>query len=147
MPLNTQPGSTNPLTCPVASSYYMWENKYTSAQYYVNPQGTPVSKGCTWSANGTDVGNFAPLYFGVGTDTSDKTWLSITSTQQQNPANYQNLDYSIALQGEFGGTAACFMTVKGGIAYYCSAGTPSSFSKSSCATFIKCTVSCILIIP
>ncbi|MCJ1390532.1 hypothetical protein MMC18_003392 [Xylographa bjoerkii] len=139
VPLDTQGGSTNPLTCPEANSYYLHEGSFTSAQYYVNPSGTLISDACQWSTNGTDVGNFAPSYVGVGTDENGQTWLSITSTQQQNPANYQPLDFSIELQGEFGGTNACHMTVKDGTAYYCSTGTPSSFDPTSCKTYIKCT--------
>jgi hypothetical protein len=38
--LNVEPGTTDALTCPDASTYYIWENAYTSAQYYVNPAGT-----------------------------------------------------------------------------------------------------------
>ncbi|MCJ1403236.1 hypothetical protein MMC11_006459 [Xylographa trunciseda] len=138
VPLNTQGGSTNPLTCPEAKNYYLHEGSFTSAQYYVNPSGTVVSDACQWSTNGTDVGNFAPSYVGVGTDQNGGTWLSITSTQQQNPANYQPLDFSIQLQGDFGGSE-CHMTVKDGTAYYCPNGTPSSFDPTSCKTYIKCT--------
>ena len=140
MPLDTQGGSTNPLTCPEANNYYLHEGSFTSAQYYVNPSGTLISDACQWSTNGTDVGNFAPSYVGAGTDENGKTWLSITSTQQQNPANYQPLDFSIELQGDFGGTNACHMTVKDGIAYYCSSGTPGSFDPSTCKIYIKCDV-------
>ncbi|MCJ1414090.1 hypothetical protein MMC32_000415 [Xylographa parallela] len=139
VPLDTQGGSTNPLTCPEAKNYYLHEGSFTSAQYYVNPSGTLISEACQWSTNGTDVGNFAPSYIGVGTDENGKTWLSITSTQQQDPANYQPLDFSIELQGDFGGSNACHMTVKDGTAHYCSTGSPGNFDPSSCKTYIKCT--------
>ncbi|MCJ1321874.1 hypothetical protein MMC15_007219 [Xylographa vitiligo] len=139
VPLDTQGGSKNPLTCPEANNYYLHEGSFTSAQYYVNPSGTLISEACQWSTNGTDVGNFAPSYVGVGTDENGETWLSITSTQQQNPANYQPLDFSIELQGDFGGSNACHMTVKDGTAYYCPVGSPGNFDPASCKTYIKCT--------
>jgi hypothetical protein len=141
VPLNTDPGTVNPLTCPDEKTYYQHLGMPTSAQYYINPAGTPVDQACQWSTNGTDVGNFAPSYLGAGTDSSGNTWLAITSTQQQNPANYQNLDYTIELQGNFGGSNACFVVVQGGTAYYCSSGSPSNFSPSDCETFVKCDVS------
>ncbi|MCJ1281270.1 hypothetical protein MMC26_000588 [Xylographa opegraphella] len=139
IPLDAQGGSKNPLTCPEANNYYRHEGSFTSAQYYVNPSGTLISVACQWSTNSTDFGNFAPSYVGVGTDENGETWLSITSTQQQNPANYQPLDFSIELQGDFGGPNACHMTVKDGTAHYCSAGSPSDFDPANCKTYIKCT--------
>ena len=138
--MNTQPGATSPLTCPDESTYYQHEGSPTSAQYYINPKGVAVDEACQWSTNGTNVGNFAPSYLGAGTDAQGNSWLAITSTQQQNPANYQNLDFTIELKGDFGGDTACFHVVKNGIAYYCKKGTPSSFNPSDCEVYKKCTV-------
>ena len=140
MPLDTQAGTTSPLTCPEASSYYKWNGAFTSAQYYVNNMTGPVEQACQWSTNGSDVGNFAPVNFGVGTDQNGDTWLSILSTQQQNPANYGSLNFNAQLKGNFGGSNTCFVTVQDGTAYFCSQGSPNNFDKSNCETYKKCEV-------
>ena len=101
----------------------------------------PVEQACQWQTNGSDIGNFAPVNFGVGTDENGDTWLSILSTQQQNPANYGSLNFNAQLKGDFGGDSTCFVTVQDGTAYYCSQGSPSSFDKSNCETYRKCEVS------
>lgn len=103
VPLNTQPDSTNNLTCPDARSYYMHEGAFTSAQYYINNQGVVVSSACTWSTDGSDVGNWAPSYLGVGQDGSGKTWLSIASTAQNNPSSYKALNYTVEITGDTSG--------------------------------------------
>ena len=100
VPLNTMPGSTNDLTCPDSATYYVHRDGATTAQYYVNNQGVIEEEACTWGTDGSNKGNWAPTYFGVGTDTSGKTWLSIASTIQNNPQNYQDLNYNVAIVGE-----------------------------------------------
>ena len=81
------------------------------------------------------MGNWAPIVFGVGTDTSGETWLSIMTTQQNNPSSYQALDYTVELQGDFGG-AACFLVQDAsGTPWYCTAGTPDSYDTSNCQTY------------
>ncbi|KAL8685208.1 MAG: hypothetical protein Q9218_007905, partial [Villophora microphyllina] len=100
VPLDTQPGSVNPLTCPDASTYFKHDNSPTSAEYYVNNRGVPVHEACTWNADGSGKGNWAPTYFGVGQDPYGKTWLSISSTKQNNPKSYSPLDYVAEIVGD-----------------------------------------------
>lgn len=55
---------------------------------------------CTWGKDGTNRGNWAPSYLGVGQDLYGKTWLSISSTAQNNPTNYKPLDYVVEIVGD-----------------------------------------------
>ena len=103
MPLNTEPDSTNPLTCPDASTYYSHDGDPTSAQYYINNQGVAVQSACTWGTDGSDMGNWAPSYLGVGQDISGKTWLSISSTAQNEPSSYTPLNYTVSIEGDTSG--------------------------------------------
>ena len=99
IPLNTEPESMNNLTCPDASSYYKHEGDPTTAQYYINNQGVALTDACTWGSDGTDMGNWAPTYLGVGQDPYGKTWLAIASTAQNDPTNYRALNYTIEIVG------------------------------------------------
>ncbi|KAL8733870.1 MAG: hypothetical protein Q9166_001858 [cf. Caloplaca sp. 2 TL-2023] len=100
VPLNTQPGSLNPLTCPDSNKYFKHDGDPTSAQYYVNNRGVPVHEACSWNTDGSGKGNWAPTYFGVGQDPYGKTWLSISSTKQNNPKSYSPLDYVAEIVGD-----------------------------------------------
>lgn len=100
VPLNTQPGSENPLTCPDSSTYFKHDGNPTTAQYYVNNRGVPVHEACSWNADGSGKGNWAPTYFGVGQDMNGKTWLSVSSTKQNNPKSYSPLDYVAEIVGD-----------------------------------------------
>ncbi|KAI4190018.1 MAG: hypothetical protein LQ346_004994 [Caloplaca aetnensis] len=100
VPLNTQPGSENPLTCPDSTTYFKHDGSPTTAQYYVNNRGVPVHEACSWNTDGSGKGNWAPTYFGVGQDTYGKTWLSISSTKQNNPKSYSPLDYVAEIVGD-----------------------------------------------
>lgn len=99
MPLNTQPGTTSPLTCPDASTYFKHDGSSTTAQYYINNQGVPPQKACIWGSDGTNMGNWAPSFLGVGQDISGKTFLAIASTAQNNPSNYKPLNYTVEIVG------------------------------------------------
>lgn len=103
MPLNTEPKSTSPLTCPDASTYYTHQGDPTTAQYYVNNQGIALEDACIWGTDGTDKGNWAPSYFGVGQDIYGKTWCSIASTAQNDPSNYHPLNYTVRITGNTSG--------------------------------------------
>ncbi|KAK3178813.1 hypothetical protein OEA41_000950 [Lepraria neglecta] len=103
VPLNTEPESTSPLTCPDASTYFTWEGDSTTAQYYVNNQGVPLQDACIWGTDGSDMGNWAPSYFGVGQDVNGKTWLSIASTAQNDPSSYMPLNYTVKITGNTSG--------------------------------------------
>ncbi|KAL8942861.1 MAG: hypothetical protein Q9216_001404 [Gyalolechia sp. 2 TL-2023] len=100
VPLNTQPGSESPLTCPDSSTYFKHNGDPTTAQYYVNNRGVPVHEACQWNTDGSGKGNWAPTYFGVGQDMNGKTWLSIASTKQNNPKSYSPLDYVAEIVGD-----------------------------------------------
>ena len=132
MPLNTQPGQNHPLTCPESKNYYQWLDKPTTAQYYVNMKGISVDQACQWSTDGSYKGNWAPINFGVGQDVYGKTWLSITSTKQNNPVSWKDLDYNVEIKGELGGP--CFYVYKNGKGYYCSKGSLSNYDLGSCQT-------------
>lgn len=96
IPVDAQPGSTNPLTCPDSSTYYHWQGGSTSAQYYVNPAGVSVKDGCTWGSNANPWGNFAPLNLGVGYS-GGNAWLSIF---QNAPTTNAKLDFTVEIQGD-----------------------------------------------
>lgn len=97
VPLDTQPGSTNPLTCPDASKYYKWQGGQTSAQYYVNNQGVSVEDACQWSKPGSNQGNYAPVNLGVGYS-NGAAWLAIMANKPTNPD--AKLDFTISIQGD-----------------------------------------------
>ncbi|KAF4635180.1 hypothetical protein G7Y89_g2918 [Cudoniella acicularis] len=101
IPLNTEPGQTYEVTCPIASEYYIWEGKSTSAQYYINPSGASVEDACQWGSAGTNLGNWAPVNMGVGT-TSAGTFISLFPNSPTNPDG--TLDFNIAITGGVSGT-------------------------------------------
>ncbi|KAK9478198.1 hypothetical protein V1514DRAFT_331899 [Lipomyces japonicus] len=68
IPTYVEGGATEPLTVVNEETYYQWEGKLTSAQYYVNNAGVSVADGCLWGSEGSGVGNFAPINFGAGYD-------------------------------------------------------------------------------
>lgn len=103
VPLNTQPESTSPLTCPDANNYFRWKGLPTTAQYYINNQGIALHDACMWGTDGSNMGNWAPTFLGVGQDVYGKTWLSISSTAQNNPISYSPLNYTVTIQGDTSG--------------------------------------------
>lgn len=100
VPVELQPGSTQELTVPDAGSYYVWQGKSTSAQYYLNPIGVSAAQGCQWGTPGTPVGNFAPINFGIGAK-DGVTWLSIFQNSPTTNAQYQG---TVELTGNLSGT-------------------------------------------
>jgi len=100
VPVEIQPGSTEPLTCPDASSYYTWEGLSTSAQYYLNPPGYGSSDACQWGSPGSDIGNYAPINFGVGAK-SGTIWLSI---QANTPTTNVPYPGTVEIQGNLAGS-------------------------------------------
>lgn len=103
IPLDTKPDSTVPLTCPDANKYYKHNGDPTSAQYYINNQGVAVEDACIWGEEGSGKGNWAPSYLGVGKDLYGKTWLSISSTAQNNPSHYEPLNFTVEITGDTSG--------------------------------------------
>jgi len=95
----TAGGSNVPLTNPDSATYYKtWQGEYTTAQYYINPQGAKVEDACVWGSSGTDLGNWAPVNLGVGKAIGGLTYLSLF---QNSPTNDQGvLDYTIEITGD-----------------------------------------------
>lgn len=85
-------GQTSPLTVVDESTYYQWQGKPTSAQYYVNKAGVDWTQGCTWGSAGTDYGNWAPLNFGAGY-VNGIAYLSLIP----NPNNKDDLGYKVKI--------------------------------------------------
>ncbi|RMZ80020.1 hypothetical protein DV738_g3030, partial [Chaetothyriales sp. CBS 135597] len=96
IPVELQSGDTQPLAVPDASSYYFWQGKSTSAQYYLNPPGYSAEEACQWGSAGTPIGNFAPTNFGVGYS-AGKTWLSIFPNAPTTDVEYPG---TIEIQGD-----------------------------------------------
>ncbi|PWY90754.1 SUN domain protein [Aspergillus heteromorphus CBS 117.55] len=96
IPLGLEADSdSQPLTCPDGDTYYKWEGKTTSAQYYVNPKGVSTETGCQWGNGSEAVGNWAPINLGVGAD--DGVWLSIF---QNSPTTTEKLDFNVKIEGD-----------------------------------------------
>ncbi|KAF1821197.1 glycoside hydrolase family 132 protein [Dissoconium aciculare CBS 342.82] len=96
VPVDVAGGSTNPLACPDADKYYKWKGGATSAQYYINPAGVPVSDACQWGTAANPWGNFAPTNLGVGWK-DGRAWLSVF---QNHPTTDAKLDYTITIKGD-----------------------------------------------
>ncbi|KAK2069664.1 hypothetical protein P8C59_004221 [Phyllachora maydis] len=106
IPLDTQPGQTYPLTSVDASTYFVWQGKTTSAQYYVNPKGVAVSDACLWTSptNPTSAGNWAPVNIGVGMDSAGVTYISIFPNT---PTSSATLDFNIEITGDV--SSPCYL--------------------------------------
>lgn len=101
VPLNTQPGQEYEMTCPDAKKYYKWGNAFTSAQYYINPAGSPVEDACRWNEAGSNMGNWAPINLGVGKGPAGMTYISIFRNAPTNPDG--KLNFSIKITGDVSG--------------------------------------------
>lgn len=97
IPVDSQPGTTLPLTCPDASNYFEWEGKLTSAQYYINMPGYAIEKACVWGSAGDDFGNWAPGVLGVGYS-AGQAWVSIMPNTPTQPN--AKVPYTITLTGD-----------------------------------------------
>ncbi|QLQ78548.1 hypothetical protein HG537_0A07950 [Torulaspora globosa] len=79
---------SKPVSVVKEDSYYQWQGKKTSTQYYVNNAGVSVEEGCIWGEPGSGVGNWAPVVLGAGY-TNGITYLSIIpNPNNRNPPNY-----------------------------------------------------------
>jgi hypothetical protein len=96
IPLSALAGEEHPLTCPNGATYFKWEGKITSAQYYVNNKGVSAEKGCQWGDGSEPIGNWAPMNLGVGYS-AGSTWLSMFKNE---PTTSANLDFKIKLVGD-----------------------------------------------
>lgn len=126
VPTVLEAGSTQPLSVVDEDSYFQWEGKKTSAQYYVNNAGVSVEDGCIWGTAAAGVGNYAPIVIGSGS-TGGLTYLSLIP----NPNNGNGANYNIKIEatsgstingdcyyenGEFSSSDGCTVTVTSGSA-------------------------------
>lgn len=88
-------GSSESLSVVDEDSYYQWQGKKTSAQYYVNNPGVSKEDGCVWSSSGSGKGNWAPLVVGSGY-TNGITYLSI----MPNPNNSDGPSFNVKIVGD-----------------------------------------------
>jgi hypothetical protein len=95
LPTCVNPGETVQLANPDGDTYYQWEGKTTSAQYYINPAGVDVSTACTWGSADTDAGNWAPMNLGLGY----KSGLTYASIFPNTPTTDATLDYNVRYDG------------------------------------------------
>ncbi|CAI4065507.1 hypothetical protein SUVZ_09G0470 [Saccharomyces uvarum] len=130
IPTFVKGGSSLPLTVVDQDTYFTWEGKKTSAQYYVNNAGVSVEDGCIWGTSGSGIGNWAPLNFGAGS-TDGVTYLSLIP----NPNNGDALNYNVKIvaaddsskvigecvyeNGSYsGGSDGCTVSVTSGTAHF-----------------------------
>jgi hypothetical protein len=130
IPLNVGPGDTLPVTNPDANNYYIWEGAFTSAQYYINPSGTPVAEACVWGSAGGNVGNWAPVNMGVGQGSTGETFISLFPNAPTNPDG--ELDFDITITGGVSGDCEYKMN---------SAGTGRTYWSNGVESATGCTVS------
>ncbi|CCE61995.1 hypothetical protein TPHA_0B03230 [Tetrapisispora phaffii CBS 4417] len=92
-------GSSKPISVVNQDSYYTWQGKKTSTQYYVNNAGVSVEDGCIWGSEGSGVGNWAPVVLGAGY-TDGITYLSIIP----NPNNSETPNFNLKIVATDGST-------------------------------------------
>ncbi|KAG4433337.1 hypothetical protein IFR05_011186 [Cadophora sp. M221] len=98
---NVAPGSTVEITCPDSKTSYVWQGMATTAQYYINPSGVSVEKGCQWGSPGSNIGNYAPVNVGVGRGATGEIFISIFPNKPTNPDGV--LDFNIKITGGVSG--------------------------------------------
>ncbi|SMN18025.1 similar to Saccharomyces cerevisiae YJL116C NCA3 Protein that functions with Nca2p to regulate mitochondrial expression of subunits 6 (Atp6p) and 8 (Atp8p) of the Fo-F1 ATP synthase [Maudiozyma saulgeensis] len=111
-------------------TYYQWEGKQTSTQYYVNNAGVAVEDGCIWGSSGSDVGNWAPLVLGAGSS-DGITYLSLIPNPNNEDASSANFNVKIVAtegstisgdcyfeDGVFSSTDGCTVSVTSGSAEF-----------------------------
>ena len=103
IPVATSPGGTYPLTNPDSATYYKWQGKATTAQYYVNNAGVAVEDACVWTSSKfpSSAGNWAPTNIGVGKSEAGETYISIFPNL---PTSTAVLDFDIEIVGDISGT-------------------------------------------
>lgn len=99
IPTLVEAGSTQPISVVDEDSYYKWQGKKTSTQYYVNNAGVSAEDGCVWGTEGSGVGNWAPVVLGAGY-TDGVTYLSIIP----NPNNMAAPNYNVKIVAAEGST-------------------------------------------
>jgi hypothetical protein len=99
IPAVANAGSTIALTNPNQATYYQWDGKQTSAQYYVNPKGCTADECCQWTPPSCpeSCGNWAPMIVGVGQAADGTTFLSVFDNT---PTSTAKLDFNIEITGD-----------------------------------------------
>lgn len=88
VPTRLTAGGSKPMSVVDESTYYTWQGKPTSAQYYINNAGIDVQDGCIWGTSSGTVGNWAPVVAGAGYS-GGITYLSlIPNPNNQTPPNF-----------------------------------------------------------
>lgn len=88
IPTVVEGGSSQPISVMDESTYYKWQGKPTSSQYYVNNAGVSWTDGCQWDSPGSGKGNWAPLNFGSGYSNNQAYLSLIPNPNNKNPLNY-----------------------------------------------------------
>jgi hypothetical protein len=99
VPTELNAGETQPLSVVNEDTYFLWEGKKTSSQYYVNNAGVSIEDGCIWGSASAGVGNYAPVVIGSGS-TNGLTYLSLIP----NPNNKNAPNYNIKIEATPGST-------------------------------------------
>ncbi|UKZ78054.1 hypothetical protein TrVFT333_005788 [Trichoderma virens FT-333] len=99
IPACANAGQTIPVCNPDESTYYVWDGKSTSAQYYINKKGYGVADSCVWNSplDPKGAGNWSPLILGVGKTAGGLTFLSIF---QNLPTSTALLDFNVEITGD-----------------------------------------------
>lgn len=93
LPTVVEGGGENILTVVEQATYYKWQGKPTSAQFYVNNAGVNYKKGCQWGDEGSGIGNWAPLEFGAGS-VDGASYLSLIP----NPNNKKSANFNVKIE-------------------------------------------------
>ncbi|KAF2709952.1 glycoside hydrolase family 132 protein [Pleomassaria siparia CBS 279.74] len=99
IPLTVSPGETAELANPNQGGYYFWDDKPTSAQYYINNKGVPEKDACTWGSSDKTAGNWAPLNFGTSWDDINMN-MGFPSLAPNNPTTDAKLDFTVTFTGD-----------------------------------------------
>lgn len=105
-------GSSNILTTVDQDTYYTWQGKPTSAQYYVNNAGVSYTDGCIWGTSGSGIGNWAPMNFGAGYS-AGVAYLSLIP----NPNNLDSLNFNIKIVADGSSTVSGTCYYEDGVYY------------------------------
>ncbi|ODV97010.1 hypothetical protein PACTADRAFT_48789 [Pachysolen tannophilus NRRL Y-2460] len=124
-------GGSKPISVVNESTYYQWEGKETSAQYYVNNAGVSVEDGCIWGTSGSGVGNWAPVVLGAGY-IDGITYLSLIP----NPNNSDAPNYSVKITSATGTISGACSYVDGSFSGDSTDGCTASVPSGSTAKFV-----------
>lgn len=119
IPTVVNAGGSNILTTVDQSTYYVWQGKPTSAQYYVNNAGVDYTKGCVWGSPGSGIGNWAPMNFGAGY-ANGIAYLSLIP----NPNNKSPLNYNVKIVADGSSSVSGSCSYENGV-YYSNGGSGS----------------------